>query len=166
MSARVFAYGSNMCSGRFRAHPVSLQGPGAVAVLKEHCLRFNKKSTRDQSGKANLQPQAGAEVWGVVYEIPEGQLRILDNGETGYDRREMIVQTARGDGVEAWVYVARMPDPDPALRPYTWYKRFLVEGALEHGLPGAYIADLRAIEAVEDPDRSRDRRMRELARGE
>ncbi|MBI2999220.1 MAG: gamma-glutamylcyclotransferase [Deltaproteobacteria bacterium] len=163
MSEKVFAYGSNMCSGRFRAYSVSPEGPGKPAFLRGYRLCFNKRSTRDHSGKANVEPQAGAEVWGVVYEIPEGQLRILDNGEGGYDRREMIVHTARGEAVEAWVYVARTPDPDSALRPYTWYKHFLVEGALEHGLPDTYIADLRAIEAVEDPDRARDQRKRELA---
>jgi hypothetical protein len=29
-------------------------------------------------------------------------------------------------------------DSDPALRPYFWYKRFLVEGAREHSLPAEF----------------------------
>jgi hypothetical protein len=64
---------------------------------------------------------------------------------------------------DAWVYVAKKPKDDPALRPYTWYKRFLVEGAREHSLPEGYIAELDRIDAVADTDECRDREKR--ARG-
>jgi hypothetical protein len=133
-----------------------------AAVLKDHRLCFNKRSTRDHSGKANVERHEGAKVWGVVYEIPEGELQTLDAKEGGYGRRAMAVHISQGIAVEAWVYLARTPDSDPALRPYTWYKRFLVDGAIQHGLPEAYIRVLQAIEADEDPDRDRDRRKRDL----
>jgi gamma-glutamylcyclotransferase len=64
---------------------------------------------------------------------------------------------------DAWVYVAKKPKDDPTLRPYTWYKRFLVEGAREHTLPPEYIVDLERIEATHDPDPQRDREKRALA---
>jgi len=64
---------------------------------------------------------------------------------------------------DAWVYVAKKPKDDPALRPYTWYKRFLVEGAREHSLPENYIAELERIDAVADKDERRDRTQRALA---
>jgi hypothetical protein len=48
------------------------------------------------------------------------------------------------------------------LHPYSWYLRFLIEGAIEHHLEDEYIEILRAIHAAEDPDRKRDRRKREL----
>jgi hypothetical protein len=63
---------------------------------------------------------------------------------------------------DAWVYVAIRPDNHSALQPYTWYKRFLVEGAREHFLLPSYIAELETIVAIEDPDRRRDRQKREL----
>jgi hypothetical protein len=42
------------------------------------------------------------------------------------------------------------------LRPYSWYKRFVVEGARQHGLPADYIAGIEALPAAEDPDQNRD----------
>lgn len=63
---------------------------------------------------------------------------------------------------DAWVYIAKKPQDDPALRPYTWYKRFLVEGAREHALPPEYVVELERIEAIQDPDQQRDREKRAL----
>lgn len=64
---------------------------------------------------------------------------------------------------DAWIYIAREPSTDPALRPYSWYKRFLVEGAREHGLPIAYIEALECVEASQDRNEQRDREKRALA---
>jgi hypothetical protein len=61
------------------------------------------------------------------------------------------------------VYIATSPSNERSLRPYTWYKRFIVKGAREHHLPDEYVAYLESIEAVQDTDAVRDRRKRELA---
>ena len=52
MGLQVFAFGSNMCSGLFRAYGVSPEAAGRAAVLPGHRLLFNKKSTDDKSGKS------------------------------------------------------------------------------------------------------------------
>jgi cation transport regulator ChaC len=74
LTARIFAYGSNMCSGRFRDYGVHPQKAGIAAVLHDHRLCFNKLSRKDCSGKANVEPHEGTDVWGVLYEIPEHEL--------------------------------------------------------------------------------------------
>src|SRR5208283_3782061 len=63
MSEKVFAYGSNMCSGRFRAYTVSPEGEGRAALLRAYRLVFNKRS-QDGSGKANVEPHEPSHVWG------------------------------------------------------------------------------------------------------
>ena len=162
MSEAVFAFGSNMCSARLRDYSVSPERQGVAAVLSEHRLCFNKRS-RDGSGKANVEPESSGEVWGVLYAIPRDHLPVLDRGEgPGYSRQRMIVRVERGATCDAWVYVATEPDPDPALRPYAWYKRFLVEGANEHGLPRTYIEQLEAIKSVDDLDAGRDQQKRAI----
>ena len=161
MTAKVFAYGSNMCSGRLRLYNVSPQGAGQAALLKEYSLCFNKRSEKDRSGKANVEPQAGGEVWGVLYEVLDADLEKLDLCEGGY-RRAIHRVCINAIEVEAWVYVARNPSRDASLRPYTWYQRLLVDGAVEHALPPLYLDRLVAIEAAQDPDSSRDRKMREI----
>jgi hypothetical protein len=54
---------------------------------------------------------------------------------------------------------------DSSLKPYTWYKAFVVAGAKEHKLPSDYIKQLEAVEAIQDPDRERDRRNTQLLDG-
>lgn len=161
MSQNVFAYGSNMCSGRLRDYGVSPEGVGSATVLAGHRLLFNKRS-EDNSGKANVEPQVGSNVWGVLYTIPDSDLPRLDAGEIGYHPVPSQVQTPDGASIDAWIYVASAPDPDPMLRPYVWYKRFLVEGAREHSLPAVYIAALEQIEAIPDPYERRDQERRAL----
>jgi len=161
MSAKVFAYGSNMCSGRLRSYEVRPEGPGRPAMLRDYQLRFNKKSN-DGSGKANVEPHTDADVWGVLYTIPEEDLEILDRREVGYRREQMPVHIRDVAVPDASVFLAREPSADPLLRPYSWYTRFLVEGAREHGLPAEYVDQLQRIEADQDEDQERDRRKRSL----
>jgi cation transport regulator ChaC len=164
MSEHVFAYGSNMCSGRFRDYKISPEDEGRAALLRGYRLRFNKLSGKDTSGKANVEPHPDGEVWGVLYSIPEADLKILDSGEgRGYYRIRLPISLTGGEAREVWVYVASKPSNDPALHPYNWYKRFLVDGAQEHFLPPEYIAELERIDAFQDPDEQRDLERRALS---
>lgn len=158
----VFAYGSNMCSGRLAAYGVTpLRARGAL--LKGHRLSFRKRS-EDGSGKADVVPSAmlGMRVWGVLYEVNVHDLVRLDDGEKGYERRRGRVLLRNGRAVIAWIYVAAPKKRDENLRPYAWYKRLLVEGAREHQLPRGYVASLERIAAIEDQNRERDREKRNL----
>lgn len=161
LTAKVFAYGSNMCSGRFRDYQVHPVRAGIAAVLRAHRLCFNKRSTKDCSGKANIEPQEGTDVWGVVYEIPEHELPGLIRKEVGYTPQCMPVEITPGVTLDAWVLFANTPEQD-LLHPYSWYLRFLVEGAIEHHLENEYVEILRAIHATEDPDPERDQSKRQL----
>jgi hypothetical protein len=92
MTRHVFAFGSNMCTGRFLAYEVSPDGPGKAAMLTGYRLVFNKRSTKDGSGKANVERQEGSVVWGVLYTVPDGDLDKLDHGEGGCVASVHLVQ--------------------------------------------------------------------------
>ena len=127
-------------------------------------LRLNKvgRKAGRRSGKGNVEECPGETVWGVLYAIPDDELAALDRGEgQGYRRVRLPVESSAGP-TEAWVHVATKPSKDSTLRPYSWYKRFIVEGARSHGLPAEYVAKLEAIEAIDDPDREWDRSRRAL----
>src|ERR1700676_3983636 len=97
MSEKVFAYGSNMCSGRFQDYNIRPEGRGRAGVLLKYRLVFNKKS-QDGSGKASVVPHSSSKVWGVVYIIPGGDLKTLDAGEgQGYHRIKMKIRTTDAD---------------------------------------------------------------------
>jgi hypothetical protein len=158
----IFAYGSNMCSGRLAAYGVTpLRARGAL--LKGHKLSFRKRS-EDCSGIADVvrSRSRGARVWGVLYDVDVQGLARLDAGEKGYQRRPARVFLRNGRRAKVWIYVSVQNQRDKSLRPYTWYKRFLLEGAKEHRLPKGYIASLEGIVAMQDPDREQDRRKRNL----
>jgi len=153
-------YGSNMCSARFRDYGMHPQKTGVGALLRHHHLCFNKRS-QDDSGKANVEPDQGTDVWGVLYEIPEHELPGLRRKEVGYTPRSMPVEISPGQTLDAWVFFALKPERN-VLRPYSWYLRFLVEGAIEHHLENEYIEKLRTIQATEDADQGRDLEKRGL----
>lgn len=153
MTSFVFAYGSNMCSGRFRNYNVTPLGRWQSALLEDFILNFNKRST-DGSGKATILQSLGNALWGVLYEVPTADLGLLDDGERGYVR-ESVTVLVESQPVIAWVYIAERPDATMRLRPYRWYKRFLVVGVREHALPSEYIDRLTAIEYLIHPNQSR-----------
>jgi len=158
----VFAFGSNMCSSRLAAYEVTpLRARGAL--LKRYKLSFRKRS-EDGSGKADVVRSRShvARVWGVLYDVDEQGLARLDTGEKGYRRRRARVLLRNGRHARVWIYVSARNQRDKSLRPYTWYKHFLVEGAKEHQLPKSYVASLESIIAIQDPIRERDRRKGNL----
>lgn len=157
---RTFAYGSNMLSARLKARCPSARSLG-VARLLGYQLRWHKRSG-DGSGKCDaVCVHSDHAVFGVVYEIDATHKTALDRAEGlghGYDQKDTTV-SLNGEAVSVSIYFATITDP--ALKPYTWYKALVVAGAKEHGLPKPHIATLEAVEASEDPDRTRhDTNMR------
>lgn len=160
----IFAYGSNMSVQRMRDRI-----PNATVLetgyVRGRRFEFHKRSI-DGSAKANAMPTGRDldRVWGVIYQLSCEERDILDRHEflgIGYDRTAADVFVA-GKAVSAYLYEARSEAIDGSLRPYHWYHRFVLQGAIEHGLPEPYIAYLNRFETMADPDPTRDRRNREL----
>ena len=140
-----FAYGSNM-------HPGQMQKrcPGctvvATARLRDHRLAFTRPwAPWGGGGVADIQPEAGSVVEGVVWEITEAHRDALDNYEEyprAYTRKDVVVETFDGRTLTVFAYVAR---PAGTHRPRRRYLRQLIEGAREHGLTPGYVAFLEAF---------------------
>lgn len=144
-----------MCTNRLRERTPSVQPVGKGSV-RGHQLRWHKKS-HDGSGKCDIffTGDHGHWVHGVLFEISEMEKHLLDFVEglhQGYDEKTVEVVTASGV-ISAVTYFATIIDE--LRRPYEWYKRFVVEGAIEYGLPEGYVQELQAIESIEDPDAER-----------
>jgi len=153
-----FSYGSNMSLARLQDRVPSARFV-AVAILPAHRLRFHKVS-RDNSGKCDAEETENPNdrVYGVVYEIANDEKPDLDRKEglgSGYDEKEVEVITDQGNLTSLMYFATRI---NSALKPYRWYKEHVLVGAREYGLPPEYIAQIEAIEAVEDPDATRSER--------
>ena len=163
MTFYYFAYGSNMLTVRLKP-----RCPGAVPLGRAHAdstvVEFSKASV-DGSGKATLRQAAGGRTAGVLFEIPKAELGLLDCHEgvgSGYARRDAF-SVRRVDGneiIQAATYLAR--SPDSSLTPYDWYLALVIAGAHEHGLGDDYLAALRRVASMPDPDDGRRTRAEAL----
>ena len=114
-----------------------------TAQLLKHRLCFHKRSG-DGSGKCNAFATAASKdsVFGVVYEISPAEKPALDRAEglgSGYHDECLMVQSPDGQEVQVQKYIADRHAIDDSLKPYYWYKDFVMKGAQEHGLPLEYI---------------------------
>ena len=107
---------------------------------------------------ATIVADAGAQVWGVLYEITADDLEHLELTEGvrigHYDRTAIDVQTtidwsgAASRMVEAVTLTSDVEES--LLRPTSRYMELLLAGAAEHGLPKEWIETLGRIET--DPE--------------
>lgn len=161
---KYFAYGSNMLAERLQArikseHPI-------LYALKRHRLRFHKRSS-DCSGKCNVvcTGQDSDVVHGVIFDVPEDQIRKLDRFEgvgCGYTKKVYRFLTEGGEH-DVLMYVADPDYIDDVLVPYEWYLDLVLAGAEQNKLPRDYISALRAIPFTVDPKPNRQTRREALS---
>lgn len=159
-----FAYGSNMHSARlyYRAPNSHVR---FVAHLPRHRLYFHKLSA-DGSAKCNalFTGVATDAVVGVIYEIPTNEKLNLNRAEGlgfGYHEESLNVVSPDGEEIQVCTYIADNAAIRNNLKPYSWYKDFVLAGAEEHRLPSEYVdSRIRAVLAILDPDKTRERKRR------
>jgi gamma-glutamylcyclotransferase len=142
-----FAYGSNM-------NWIQMQRrcPSSCFVSIGRLINYRFSITRHSRlrdcGTANVYPIPGAEVWGILYDIDEPDLAVLDGFEDGYRRETLPVLTVakNNEPFDALVYVAAVEFAVPL--PNAEYKRLMVEGARHWGLPAAYLNMLQALDTA------------------
>jgi cation transport regulator ChaC len=155
-----FAYGSNMQRATFcgrrgveyrRALPARVKG-WRLVIDKPPLVPVGE-------GFANLVPEPGAEVLGVLYEITEHDLAHIDLTEGvligNYDRIEVPVCTLGGPALDVVAATLVSDKRSPGLLPSDRYMQCVIAGAEEHGLPADYVALLRAIPCRPESDEAK-----------
>ena len=136
----------------------------AVVEVPGYALRFHKRSD-DGSGKCNIVNTGAAEdvIYGIVFDVPDGELPMLDRAEglnQGYDYYDFTVgPDGDGDEIDVRAYVAAADYIVEDLIPYNWYHDLVMAGAEQHRLPEEYIDELRRVQAVEDPNPNRQTKL-------
>ena len=143
-----FAFGANMHDRAFRQrrgmHPLEWR----AGRVRGYRLRFNLEGRPiGKAAPANISPDAGAEVWGVLYRISRLDLLHLDSTE-GVPGRRYRHLWLDGEDVDSCAfrvvtYIAdgEETDSNPSLR----YLTLLREGARAHGLPEHYLRFLDGV---------------------
>ena len=129
------AYGANMDERHMRARVPNATALGA-ARLDGFRLEFDLYSTEWEGGAANLAPDAGAHVWGVLWDVPDDELSGLEafQGHPTFFRREEVVVAVGGRRVTGWTY--RVAHQEGAyVRPTDRYLAHLYAAIRMQGLP-------------------------------
>lgn len=141
----IFAYGSNMKTDIMRGCVPSTIVIGKAKLLNKRML-CNKMSY-DGSTKANLADSQSDIVWGVLYKINSLELPLLDRKEKNYKRKLLQMFSEQSEPIEAETYISTNLTTD---LPYEWYKKTILEGAIEHNLPKDYIEYLFKLPSKPD----------------
>lgn len=139
-----FAFGSNLSVAQMRVRCPGSE-PVGPALLRGRRLGFAYRSQNfPPGGAADVVESAGGEVWGALYRLTDRDLEELDRfefvGAGGY--RQVTVEVEQeGKMLPALCYevVDRL---ESDLAPIAGYRRLMIEGAREHGLPQAWIDSL------------------------
>ncbi|MGB9304396.1 MAG: poly-gamma-glutamate hydrolase family protein [Mycobacterium sp.] len=126
-----FAYGSNVCVRQMTRRCPDAGDP-RPAVLGDHDWLINER------GVATIEPLAGGQVHGVLWQVSDDDLDILDSAEgvpVRYRRDRLTVHTDGGPS-PAWVYIDHRVTPGP---PRPGYLPRIIDGAIHHGLPQRWI---------------------------
>ena len=139
-----FAFGSNLdldqMAERCPGHRVV-----GYATLRDHRIIFRGPSSRRKAGVASVDPLLGAHVPGLLFEIDDAGLGVLDRleGHPHWYRRAYVpVVGAEGDLYEALIY--RRPEEVEVMAPTDDYLN-QIRGAYPHpGLTRGF--DLQILE--------------------
>jgi cation transport regulator ChaC len=147
---KYFAYGSNMDPDRMRVRGVNFL-KREHAILEGWRLEFNKVSSRNsKEGYANIVRDENGIVEGVLYDIADSDLKILDRYEgypSHYERIKVVVRMDDGEMVEAITYVAKPDKVREGLKPSKEYLNHLLKGC--DLLSEEYCRKLRKLETLD-----------------
>jgi hypothetical protein len=139
--ALYFAFGSNL-----DAEQMAERCPGSRAAfrarLADHRIAFTHPSRRWGGGAADIVPAPGECVWGLVWELADGQLEVMDGYELGYERALVRVHDAAGQPHLASTYRVRDKGEH---RPTRLYLDKMLRWGARWEFPDDYLAHLRAV---------------------
>ena len=122
------------------------RAPGAVALgaarLPGWRLTFTADEPDDGYGVPHIEPDPADEVWGVLWETSDDDMRSLDEYEGSAYTHDVVAVSHDGRDVDAVVYLATSTG---YRQPSASFMEILARGAEAHGLPPAYVERLKSL---------------------
>ncbi|MBS7630852.1 gamma-glutamylcyclotransferase [Candidatus Bathyarchaeota archaeon] len=121
------------------------------AILPNWEVQFNFLSRTYNGGATGIEPAIGKIVRGVVYDVPDEEMIVLDKVEGTHEgiyfRQTVIVVDEQGRPVKAATY--RTTNPRGPYKPTKKYLSLMIKGAKEHRLDEEYIKELEKIDTLD-----------------
>ena len=139
-----FAYGSNMSAARMKQR-LGWEAPYRAATLRGFQLVFDQGGFNDPAwSPANIRSEREGLVEGMVYEVEEKDLKILDRYEKYYQRLEVRVMATQEKNLDAVTYLSKKFRGEKP--PTQEYLNFLLEG--KSFLSREYFDELSRIQVI------------------
>ncbi len=149
MSLNYFAFGSNMDKQRIIIRKVEFTDM-QKGIMKDWKLVFNKRSDEDGVGFANIVPEYGSTVEGIIYKVNENTIHTLEKKEgtpIHYHKKTMLVENSNKEFVDCMVYIANHSRTDNSIKPKKEYLNHLLEG--KEFLSENYFSELKNTETFD-----------------
>lgn len=147
-----FAYGFNLDQDKIKERCPDSKLIGK-AVLKEYKIAFTFLSRKTGYGCADILFSPGDEVWGLLYEISQNDLRGLDKAEgypLEYIRLRVEVIDEQGQKRMAEVYKVRIVE-GAFIEPSREYLAIMQKASLDFNFPEHYRSTLSGVTAAKEP---------------
>jgi hypothetical protein len=116
----------------------------AIGVLPHYTLAFTRWSRSWNSATADILPEQGRQVYGVLYDLILEDLKRMDkfaDYPNSYTRQDVFVESD-GERLPALTYVAIRQG---VFLPSKAYMGKMIQGAERHKIPESYLAVLKSI---------------------
>jgi gamma-glutamylcyclotransferase len=138
-----FAYGSNMDQEQMQSRCPGSRVIG-IGQLSHYTLAFTRWSRSWNSATADILPEQGKQVYGVLYDLILDDLKRMDkfaDYPNSYTRQDVSVEN-EGEKLPALTYVAIRQG---LFLPSKAYIGKMIQGAESHKIPERYITVLKSI---------------------
>jgi len=137
---KLFLYADNLNSTQLKRRAPEHQFM-CKAYLPDHTLHFCRWSSQWRCGLASVTPTPGERVWGIVCEVTDEDLKLLDEyeGETpqgAYRHLQMTVVTEQGEKLLVTTHAAT---PIGKFKPKEHYLEWVMKGLKHWQLPAECI---------------------------
>lgn len=145
-----FAFGSNMDKEQMKIRKANFTEM-QKGIIKDWKLVFNKiNSKKVGAGYANIIPNSGSIVEGIIYKVDNDAIPILDGFEgvpINYEQKIMPVENTNKELIDCIVYIANPSKVDNFLKPEKLYLQHLLKG--KDFLSESYFSDLKSVETLD-----------------
>ncbi|MBT3366233.1 MAG: gamma-glutamylcyclotransferase [Desulfobacula sp.] len=145
-TAVYFAYGTLLDIDEMTRFCPSAKSLGLMKLL-DHKLKFSFCKKNSDNGGCNLESFPGNVMYGILYELPEQELRDLDrlsgHGEGLWTNMHINLVNEKGKTIPALTYV--IPTPGGDFTPSDDYVRPILKGLEVLPIPDEYKGQVRQI---------------------
>lgn len=137
-----FAYGSNLNETQMKERCPDSRIIGR-AVLKRYRIGFTIGSLIWKGGCADIIKSENDEVWGLIYEVSESDLKNLDKIEgSPYFYRRIVVHVKKENGEKIDVFAYEVVKKKKFIAPSEKYFEVILNASKKFNFPESYISYL------------------------